>query len=395
MIDVVLIGAGGAGIAAARRLLAAGLNIQILEARARIGGRAVTDTATLGVPADLGAAWLHFADENPWTPLAREQGLTVIEREPDWRADHHSEFERNWGLIEAAAAAGLDVPVSSLLPDDAYRPRFDGILTWFAGVESHQASCLDIARYAESHHDWAVAEGLGSVLAGAAAGLPVQLSTPVTAIDWRGPGVRVTTAAGTIRARAALVTLPPSVLAAGGLHFTPALPTPLQQAFADLPLGSCNKVFFRVDPARLPPETHHAVGNPHSARTASLALRPAGQPLVMAYFGGELSRELEASGQLAAFAREEIARAFGTDLAAGLQGSLVTGWNQDPWALGSYSAARPGAANARLQLAEPPAPWLHFAGEASSVTHYSTLVGAWRSGISAATQLIETLRTSP
>ena len=96
MIDVVLIGAGGAGIAAARRLLAAGLNIQILEARARIGGRAVTDTATLGVPADLGAAWLHFADENPWTPLAREQGLTVIEREPDWRADHHSEFERNW-----------------------------------------------------------------------------------------------------------------------------------------------------------------------------------------------------------------------------------------------------------------------------------------------------------
>ena len=395
MIDVVIIGAGGAGIAAARRLLAAGLNIQILEARARVGGRAATDTATLGVPADLGAAWLHFADENPWTPLAREQGLTVIEREPDWRADHQSEFERNWGLIEAAAAAGLDVPVSSLLPDDAYRPRFDGILTWFAGVESHQASCLDIARYAESRHDWAVAEGLGSVLAGAAAGLPVQLGTPVTAIDWRGPGVRVTTAAGTLRARAALVTLPTSVLAAGGLRFTHALPTPLQQAFADLPLGSCNKVFFRVDPALLPPETHHAVGNPHSARTTSLALRPAGQPLVMAYFGGELSLELEASGQLEAFAREEVALAFGHDLVAGLQGSLVTGWNQDPWALGSYSAARPGAANARLQLAEPPAPWLHFAGEASSVTHYSTLVGAWRSGISAATQLIETLRTSP
>jgi phytoene dehydrogenase-like protein len=73
MIDVAVIGAGAAGIAAALRLQAAGLRVQILEARNRVGGRAVTDHR-LGVPADLGAAWLHFATDNPFTTLARHQG---------------------------------------------------------------------------------------------------------------------------------------------------------------------------------------------------------------------------------------------------------------------------------------------------------------------------------
>ena len=83
--DIVIVGAGAAGIAAGRWLLAAGHRPLILEARNRSGGRAWTDTTTLGIPVDRGCQWLHSADRNPWMFYAREQGFDVIERSPVWQ----------------------------------------------------------------------------------------------------------------------------------------------------------------------------------------------------------------------------------------------------------------------------------------------------------------------
>ena len=115
----------------------------------------------------------------------------------------------------------------------------------------------------------------------------------------------------------------------------------------------------------------------------------------MAYFGGDLSAELEASGQLVAFAREQLTSLYGADLVSRIQGEAVTGWGGDPWALGSYSAARPGRADARAVLARPVTPQLLLAGEACSATHYGTLYGAAQSGQSAAQQLLHTLQDTP
>src|SRR5690349_14271715 len=83
--DVVIVGAGAAGIAAARHLRQAGLNPLLLEARDRVGGRAWTNVAAFGFPVDMGCAWLHSADRNPWMSYAREQGFKIIERSPVWR----------------------------------------------------------------------------------------------------------------------------------------------------------------------------------------------------------------------------------------------------------------------------------------------------------------------
>ena len=383
----------------------------MLEARRRVGGRAHTDSTTLGVPADLGAAWLHFADENRWTDIARAQGRRIIERDPGWgsrglvggrvpddtsRAAAEAGFERCWSLLEAAAEGGLDVPVSQLLAGEPFQPRFDAVMTWIMGVESRTVSSLDIARYADSNADWAVAEGLGSVIAGAAEGLVLSLDTTVTAIDWDDDSVRVTTSRGLVEARAAIVTLPTSVLARDAIRFTPALPAAHRHAIESLPLGSNNKVFFRFDDTDLPwHEPTHCLVHADRSRTVHFGIRSADQPLVMTYFGGDLSRELEACGGLADYARDALGQCFGTALATRIQATQVTGWDADPFAGGSYSAALPGCATQREILAAPVSPRLHLAGEACDIHHYGTLHGAWRSGVLAAERLIDTLRRSP
>jgi monoamine oxidase len=402
-VDVAIIGAGAAGIAACRALQEAGLTVQVLEARQRVGGRAHTDHS-LGLPADMGAAWLHFAPDNAFTGIAQESGFTVITREPNWgtealignRSPTPQERDlvgQGWiryqALIDAAVAAGRDVAISDVVPQDEFRDRFDAVMTWAVGVESTQVSTLDLARYAESANNWAVAEGLGSVVARAAAGLPIALDTQVTAIHWDDQSVRIDTTRGLVSATAAIVTVPTPVLASGSIAFDPQLPAHTLAACSALPLGVVNKVFLRVAESQLPfPGTTQLIGTDASSRTGSYTIRPAGQPLIAGFFGGNLSQELERQGELVAFAREELKRIFGAELERGVTATLASAWGGDPWALGSYSAARPGQADQRAVLAQPVAPSLVFAGEACSPQFYGTLHGAWLSGRSAAVQLI-------
>src|SRR5262245_46059520 len=161
--NFVVIGAGAAGIAAARHLREQGERVVVLEARSRVGGRAWTDTAAFGFPVDMGCAWLHSADVNPWTDYARANGFRIIERSPIWQRRVGRElatpeyqnasraaYERNESLAEQAARAGRDVPVSTLVPDDAYRPMFDAVMTWLMGTDSELVSSVDLTRYADT-----------------------------------------------------------------------------------------------------------------------------------------------------------------------------------------------------------------------------------------------------
>ncbi|MFO1503910.1 MAG: NAD(P)/FAD-dependent oxidoreductase [Steroidobacteraceae bacterium] len=401
--DTVIIGAGAAGIAAARRLVGAGRRILLLEARQRVGGRAVVDQS-LGVPADLGAAWLHFAEANAWTGLAETLGFHILRRDPGWGPGAHigarapsepehdaviAGYDRYRQAVEAAAEAGQDVPLSDVLPEDDFRPRFDAVMNWAVGAETQQVSTLDLTRSAESRHDWAVREGLGAVVAAAAHALPVQLGTMVTAIDWSGNVVRVDSSAGRIEANSVIVTVPTSVLARGAINFHPLLPPRYEEAFANLPLGVANKVYFRIERGLFPDDrSRQFLGTASTSRTCHWMVNVADQPLLMAYFGGSLAQELERRGALVQFAREELVRLFGSDMMRELGASLSTAWGGDLYSLGSYSVARPGFAHSREDLATPVSPQLQFAGEACSVNFYGTLHGAWASGIEAAERLL-------
>ncbi|MFM1887363.1 MAG: hypothetical protein RL026_2520 [Pseudomonadota bacterium] len=401
---VVVVGAGAAGIAAAQTLRSGGADVTVLEARSRAGGRAHTVELQPGVPVDLGAAWLHFADENVFTRLAREQGCSVIEREPDWggrsrvggrtptaeeAAATGAAFEAFFGAVAEAAARGEDVPVASVLPDNPWRCRFDAVMTWAVGVESSQVSTVDLDRYADSRHDWAVREGLGQVVAAAAQGLDLRLSTPVRGLDLRARGVRVVTDRGSLEADAVVLTVPTPLLQEQALSIWPAPPPAWQQAAADLPLGVANKVFFGIAGGALGEgPTEHCVAHGDRSRTVHFALRPATQSVVMAYFGGDLSRELEVAGELESFARDALRDCLGADLAAAITVVRCTGWGNEPWSRGSYSAARPGRADARQRLSQPVGERLWYAGEACSVQHFGTLHGAWQSGCTAAREIL-------
>lgn len=383
--DVAIVGAGAAGIAAARRLVAAGKRVVVLEARNRPGGRAVVDQS-LGVPADLGAAWLHFATHNAWTSIADAAGFSVIRREPGWGSH---DFDHYYAAIAAAADAGRDVAISDVIPRDAARSRFDAVMTWAVGAESRDISTIDLHRYADSENNWAVREGLGAVVASAAVGLPIEYDATVQALDWSGTGIRLDGNRGRIDAGSAIVTVPTSVLARGELRFTPALPAPYTEAFVNLPLGVVNKVFFRLPSGdSSPTDMRHFPGRTDSSRTCSFLMHAADQPLLCAFFGGDLSLELELRGELVHFAREELRHLYGNDFIAGLGDTVTTAWGSDPHARGSYSAALPGHAHCRRDLATPVTPRLQFAGEACSDEYFGTLHGAWLSGVAAAERLL-------
>ncbi len=408
--DVVVIGAGSAGLAAARQLIDFGLEVVIVEAAGRIGGRAWTESDTLGAPFDRGASWLQGPADAPHLAQARALGfglrdhsnprdmLFIGNRGAD--GTERRQRDRAWSAFYAAlASARGDVAADTVVPMDA--PFAKSVATWMGpmdfGVDIDQLSRQDWYSFADYDANYLVREGLGTIVASLGEGLPVQLDTEVQRVDWSGEGVRVETTAGTLQARACIVTVSTGVLASGAIRFTPDLPDVKQTAIADLPMGQLLKVGLMFDGARfgLSPDdfVSHDIEGPLPAEACYYLAFPAGHDYMIGFMGGSFGRAMEREGEEAAiaFALERLVDILGSDVRRHFVRGTMAGWDGNPRTRGAYSAARPGGFAARRVLAEPLGDRVFFAGEAMA-TPYATLVtGAHMHGARVAEDVAFTL----
>jgi monoamine oxidase len=405
--EVVIIGGGAAGVSAARRLRASGVDALLLEARDRLGGRAWTVPDASGFPLDLGCGWLHSADQNPWVEIAQAQGREIDRTLPPWErrstqlalhGEEAAEFSRALrefrDRVETIGESGPDrAAVDFLEPGGRWNGLIDAVSTFYSGAELDRVSARDLARYADSGVNWRVVEGYGSVIAAHGADLRVELNCKVERVDHRGHDLRIETQSGAIVARGVIVTLPSRWIAEEEDFFLPALPEKTRAA-SGLPLGLADKLFLALSGAEAFEPDSRVFGVVNSTATAAYQFRPRGRPLIEAYFGGTLAAELEAGGEGAFFdfAVGELVGVFGADFADRVAPRGSHSWGVDPLSRGSYSYALPGRADDRAALAAPVDGRIFFAGEACSRTDFSTAHGAFRTGVVAAEQAIEALR---
>jgi monoamine oxidase len=400
--DIVVIGAGAAGIAAARRIMAANRRVIVVEAAGQIGGRCITDTATFDTPFDRGARWMHNPDTNPMIRLARSAGLDIsaapigqkirIGRR-NARAGETEEFlaalVRANRAIDDASRGRADVSCASVLPKDLgdWAGTAEFVLGANAtGKDLKDISVIDRTRAQDRGAAIACRQGLGTLIGKLGEQVPISLSTPASRLAWSGRDVTVETPAGKIAARAAVITVSSNVLAAGDIKFTPDLPKRQLDAAAKLSLGSYDRIALQLpgNPLGLGRDDV-IIEQSNSTRTAMLFANIGGSSLCSIDVAGSFGRDLSAQGEkaMAAFAVEWLTKLFGSEVTAGIKKTSATRWNAAPFALGAMSVAAPGAQPSRKILTEPMG-CLFLAGEATHETLWGTVDGAWESGERAA-----------
>lgn len=414
---VVVIGAGLAGLSAARDLVRRGADVVVLEARDRIGGRVWTSRAWPDLPMDLGASWIHGVKGNPLTALADEARAARIETsyESAVAYDAMGKAISIDGPLQAAEAAIATArkAAEGAERDVSLAAAIETSRAWKTGSEAHRRMirhAVNSTIEQEYGGDWSEVSawhyddgeefaggdqlfplGFDQVIALLAQGLDIRLGQTVRSIERAGPGVRIRLADGaTLEAGRAVVTLPLGVLRSGAISFGAPLSSARQRAIETLRMGLLNKCWLRFDRIAWPGDVDWIewLGPQDGvwAEWVSLAHR-ARLPVLLGFHAGNQARAMERLDDAAmmASAHEALKSMFGTAFPAPLA-VQVTRWSADPYSLGSYSFNAVGVTSKmRRDLAG--LDWdgrLVFAGEAASANHFGTAHGAVLSGRTAA-----------
>jgi len=404
-VDIAIIGAGAAGIGAARRLAGTGLKIVLIEAAPRVGGRAWTlDLA--GQKLDMGCSWLHSAGRNAWTSLAEQARVPIHKRISGWRnqfrdlgftPDEQDASERSFDewTERLSKHPASDIAAEALEPGNEWNNFIRARIGFISGGVLEQMSAADYMTYenASTDDNWRLPGGYGTLIA---SHLPLatdlRLATAVTALELASHGVALATSAGTLRARAAVFTVSTAMLTGDAIKLPRAL-DPWREAAAGLPLGRDEKVFLEIlEGSPFEPETR-VLGNPRDLRTASYGIRPMGSSKIECYLGNDSAAIVTEHGPAAAYAHviDELAALFGGEIRRYLRPLITTDWTRTTYIGGAYSYALPGQAGARAMLARPFEGRLFFAGEATHPFDFSTAHGAHDSGVRAAEEAIAAL----
>jgi monoamine oxidase len=428
--QVIVVGAGMAGLAAARTLQTADFRVKILEGRERIGGRTHTDSS-LGADIDLGAAWIHGPIGNPMTPLAQqfgvgtaatdfgnEQGNSVLAFAGDGRQLDTAAYSHGSHLFHGAmghltgSILHPPPPLARRSLADLYDHGLPGVdptslneserLGYhFASVirpQYEDAADLDLIDWRLSQTylhlpggDWLLpGGGYSRIVQGMAGGLNMQTGTAVSHLDYSGSTVQVHTNAGTLTADFVIVTVPLGVLQNGRITFHPALPTAKQAAIGRLGMGNYEKIALKFPRIFWPlePQWFTYLGHeetPLYAAWLNIAHFTDQSILVATHSGSRAQRINRFSDEeLIAGCLETLRLLFGPDVPQPVA-YVRTGWETDLFSLGSYSYYKVGSrAGDRELLAEGVNGRLFFAGEATHPRYFGTVHGAYETGVRAA-----------
>lgn len=420
---VIVIGAGIAGIAAAVDLQDAGLDVLVLEARNRIGGRIWTDRRW-GFPLDLGASWIHgSALANPIWRLRNELGLPTVPT--DWddlvvydvdgrqisasqsatdASRYRSAYRkaRRWGNRQESDSAlqdGIDFAVRSrtMSPYEQraldFRLNFEVEQDYGGDADSLSNWWYDQDSWLGGRQDSYMVDGYGELVDTLADGLDIRLNTVVSAISFGNSGVRVSTNRGTEQAAYGVITVPLGVLKAGRIRFSPTLSRSKRTAISRLGVGTLNKLYLGFRERFW--DDREVIGYQSATRGKwSLWMdleQIRGEPILLAFNAATYGREVEdLSDQATLDAAMGVLRTIYGRSIPDPQAAMITRWNEEEFSLGSYSHIPPGAAGRDYRvLSAPSGDRLFWAGEATNKKYPQTVAGAYLSGQRAAQQIID------
>jgi len=313
--------------------------------------------------------------------------------------------------LGASLGAARDISAAAATANSAHKPYYkfvSGLIQAALGGSLDDLSCYDVYNESQggallppivpSFDNWLIPSGLGAVVTGLAKGLDIHTGTVVNRIRWGGRGVTVETSAGRVQAKAAIVTVPVGPLAAGKPDFQPDLPKPYQTALErQIEMGHTAKIGlmfadgFRLD---VPHFNTFVSPNADSTQIPLVQTRAWGHDnFAILIASGTKIAELEKSGDLVHYAREQMRDLFGTKTFNAFRKGVATSWNTSPYSMGAFSHARPGGVPGRKRLAKPIDGRLFFAGEAVSIDQHSSAPGAYTTGKVAAERAISALKT--
>ncbi len=419
---VIVIGAGIAGLTAAKYLQERGCDVEVLEARSRIGGRIWTDES-MGDPIDFGASWIHGFRHNPITKIAKEAKISLKHSEYDniglydekglrltqeklqavvkngrqllRRAQHYAnrqstDISTGQAIREVLKYANLNAKekelfywhVSTMELDPAM--EFEGLSAWSDRERKFGGD------------DVLFPNGYGQVPNAMAKGLEIRLNQQVELIEWvqSGKGARVKTATNSFEADHVLVTVPLGVLKKGNIRFSPSLPAQKQNAIDRLQMGNLNKVVLKFDEAKWPMDIEwfsHASSErgyfPEFMNWAKLT----GKPYLMGFVGNAQSLKLDllTENDQKREALSVLSKLFPAMERSKLEEFRYSAWAKDEFAYGSYSCLPVGVSGKEYDVMAESIGTLGFAGEGTMRRYPGTVHGAYLSGIREAKRILK------